>query len=209
MRRRATLTAGIALLSAWVAVDAALPVRHDLRDFDAHEVGRLETEMWRSYYDHRPARLFGELTTLLRRQFGLPFWRSSLGAWYAAHAAVVFQRGHERADYERALPDLTRYYSLIRRASATSFDVDRVARLELEWWIVHRQRDRYGPGDLARALAELQTALYDRPVETIAEHGRLRAEAMAMRDAGGNWNRIGELLDKSWVSLKEAVKLQR
>ncbi len=205
MRVRIAIGIGVALLAGWVAIDAAAPVRHDLRDFDAHEVGRLETEMWRSYYDHRPARLFGELTTLLRRQFGMPFWRSALGAWYAAHSAVVFQRGHERADYERALPELVRYYTLIRRASATPFDVSRVARLELEWWIIHRQRDRYTPADLARALAELQSAVYSRPVDAFLDHGRLRAEAMAIRDAGGDWNRIGELLDRSWVELKLAV----
>ena len=191
-----------ALLLVWIAADFAFPVRHDLRQFDPHRVGQLETEMWRSYYDHRPVRLFRDLTTLLRRQFGLPFWRSCLGAWYAAHAAVVFQRGHERSDYERALPDLVRYYALIRRASATQFDVDRVARLELEWWIVHRQRG----SNLAQALADLQSAVYGAPAPAFAEHGRLRAEAMAIRDSGGDWGRIGALLDGSWVSLHRAVR---
>jgi hypothetical protein len=196
----------VALLAVWVTIDLARPVRHDLREFDPHRVGRLEAEMWRSYYDHRPVALFRDLTTLLREQFGLPFWRSCLGAWYAAHAAVVFQRGHERPEYERALPDLVRYYSLTRRASATPFDVDRVARLELEWWIVHRQRDRYPAGALARALAELQAAVYGGPVEAFAGHAQLRAEAMALRDSGADWGRIAERLDGSWVSLREAVR---
>jgi len=200
MTARRVAAAGAAFLALWVAADSAWPVRRDLREFDAREVARLETEMWRSYYDHRPARLFGEMTTLLRRQFGLPFWRSCLGAWYAAHAAVVFQRGRERSDYERALPDLVRYYGLIRRASATEFEVERVARLELEWWIVHRQRDRYPAGALAESLAELQAAVYGCPAAVFAEHGRLRAEAMAVRDAGGDWGRIGELLNGAWTS---------
>jgi hypothetical protein len=196
MKRR--LIAGVAVVALWIAADLALPVHHDLRAFDPHEVGRMETEMWRSYYDHRPLRLFGELTTMLRRQFGLPLWRSCLGAWYAAHAAVVFQRG----DFELALPDLVRYYTLVRRSSATAFDVERVARLELDWWIAHRKRDP----ELAALLARLQAAIYGRPESAFAEHGRLRAEAMAIRDAGGDWARIGALLDESWTSLAAAVR---
>ncbi len=206
MKAPRVILGAAAAVALWIAADFAAPVRHDLREFDPHEVGRLETAMWRSYYDHRPVRLFGELTTLLREQFGLPFWRSGLGAWYAARAAVVFQRGRDRAEYERALPDLVRYYGLIRRASATPFDVERVARLELEWWIVHRQRDRHTPGDLDRALADLQAAVYGRPTSDFLEHGRLRAEAMAVRDSGGDWGRIAGLLDASWASLARSVR---
>jgi hypothetical protein len=157
--------------------------------------------MWRSYYDHRPIQLFLELATLLRREFELPFWRSWQGAYYAARSAVVFQRGRERAEYRRALPDLVEYYSLIRSASTTPFDVRRVAELELEWWIVHRQ----APGNLPTALAELPAAMYGQPAPEFAEHARLRAEAMVLRDGGGDWGRIGALLERSWVSLHDAV----
>ncbi len=197
------------VVAGWVIVDFARAGRHDLRQFDPHEVARIETAMWRSYYDHEPVKLFAELSTLLRRQFRLPFWKSCQGAYYAARSAVVFQRGKERPDYLRALPDLVDYYALIRRASATPFDVQRVSELELEWWIVHRQRDRYSPGDLARALAELQAAVYDLPAAEFAEHARWRAAAMLLRDAGGDWRRIGEMLDRSWVSLYEAVHVER
>lgn len=94
------------------------------------------------------------------------------------------------------------------------FDPDRAARLELEWWIIHRQRAMHAPGDLDRALAELQAEIYKVPVERLMEHGRLRAEAMTIRDtkaeAGGvtetDWAKIGELLSTSWRSLAVAVK---
>jgi hypothetical protein len=206
MTARRILVCALAVLAAWIAYDLAVPARGDLRDFDPHDVARLETAMWRSYYDHHQVRLFGELTTLLQRQFHLPFWRACLGAYYAGRSAVVFQAGHARQDYERALPDLVRYYSLIRRASATPFDVERVGRLELDWWIVHRERDRRPAGDLDHALAELQSAIYSRPDAAFAEHARRRAEAMLLRDAGGDWSRIAELLDNSWVSLHTAVR---
>jgi hypothetical protein len=192
---------GAAYLALWVTYDLSRSTRHDLRRFDPHEVARIETAMWHSYYDHRPVKLFVELSTLLRRQFELPFWRSCQGAYYAARSAVVFQKGRQRAEYLRALPDLVDYYGLIRGSSVTAFDTQRVAELELEWWIAHRQ----APGSLPSALAELPAAMYSQPAADFAEHARLRTQAMLLRDGGGDWGRIGELLDRSWTSLHDAV----
>jgi hypothetical protein len=126
----------------------------------------------------------------------------------------VFKKGKQRPDYEKALPDLIEFYLALREVSDLPFDVDRAARLELEWWIIHRQRAQHAAGDLARALAELQAELYHVPVEKLMEHGRLRGEAMTIRDdkaeAGGvteeDWAKIAELLRASWRSLSQAVK---
>jgi hypothetical protein len=79
--------------------------------------------------------------------------------------------------------------------------------LELEWWILHRERSP----ELARGLAELQAAIYQLPAERFAEHARLRAEAMILRDDKGSaiteadWTRIGAMLDQSWKSLKAGL----
>jgi hypothetical protein len=203
----------VGLLAAWVIRDLSVPVRASLRQFDAHAVGRLETEMWRSYYDHRRLRLFGEVAELLRTQYHQPFWRSNVGAWHAARAAVVFQRGHNRRDYELALPDLEAFYRLIRAGSDMPFDVHKAARLELEWWIVHRERGLAHPDELERALAALQAEIYREPAALFAAHAKARADAMLLRDArsksGGvseaDWARISKLLDQSWTSLRTAV----
>lgn len=203
-----------ALLICWMAEDLLAPRQSSLTRFDGHEVGRLETEMWRSYYGHQPARLFGQLLDLLRRQYHLPFWRASLAAWHAARAAVVFQRGQNRGEYERALPDLAAYYALIRRSGDVAFSVDDAARLELEWWIVHRERATHPPEDLEQSLAALQAAIYRVPESRFQQHARARARAMLLRDeaqARGvvseeDWKAIGNLLDSSWVSLANAVE---
>ena len=153
------------------------------------------------------------MAELLRTQYRLPFWRSNAVAYRAAKAAFVFKDGRARPDYERALPDLIKFYRSIREVSDTDFDVERAARLELEWWIVHRERKQHAPGDLARALADLQAEIYRVPAERFSEHARLRADAMEIRDtkaeAGGvteeDWRRIDELLHGSWRSLHGAV----
>jgi hypothetical protein len=212
-RRRWIAAAVCALAAGYAAYDLYGPRRSDLRSFDPDEVARLETAMWRSYYSRERAKLFVEMAELLRTQYHLPFLRSNLVAYRAARAAFVFKDGHSREEYERALPSLVDYYASLRRVSTTPFDVDEAARLELEWWIVHRERKSHAPGDLANALAVLPAAIYHVPADALAEHARLRAEAMTIRDdkadEGGvteeDWARIDELLHDSWRSLHDAV----
>jgi hypothetical protein len=200
-------------LIAWAAYDLYAPRTAHLREFDPDEVARLETAMWRSYYEKQRLRLFNQLAELLRTQYNMPLIRSNRVAYYAANAAFDFKKGKQRSDYEKALPDLIKFYESIRQISDSDFDVQRAARLELEWWIIHREREKHAAGELPRALAELQAEIYRVPIERLMEHGTLRAEAMTIRDtkaeAGGvteaDWARIDELLRQSWRSLKTAV----
>jgi hypothetical protein len=204
----------LVLLICGALYDLYYPRTTQMREFNPDEVARLETAMWRSYYEKQRLQLFNELAELLRSQYGMSQLKSNQVAYYGANAAFVFKQGHERSDYEKALPDLLKFYAAIRKMSDIPFDADRAARLELEWWIIHRQRDQYAPGDLARALAELQAEIYHVPIDRVLEHGRLRADAMTIRDTqaekGGvteaDWTRINELLKESWGSLAKAVK---
>ena len=204
----------LALVICAVLFDLFYPRKTKLREFDPDEVARLETAMWRSYYEKQRVRLFNEATELLRTQYHLTPVKSNVVAYYAANAAFVFKEGKQRSDYEKALPDLIKFYNYLHNLSDIDFDVYKVSKLELEWWIMHRERENHAPGDLARALAELQAAIYNVPVERVMEHGRLRAEAMTIRDTkaeqGGvkeaDWAKINDLLRQSWGSLAQAVK---
>jgi len=204
----------LAAISAWVVYDLYGPRTAHLREFDPDEVARLETAMWRSYYEKQRLRLFNQLSELLRTQFNMPLVRSNRVAYYAADAAFVFKRGKQRSDYEKALPALIKFYESVRQMSDIPFDVDRAAKLELEWWIIHRERAQHAAEDLPRSLAELQAEIYRVPIEQLSEHASLRAEAMTIRDTkaeqGGvteaDWARIDELLHRSWRSLSAVVK---
>lgn len=204
----------LALAIAWVCYDLYAPRTAHLREFHPDEVARLETAMWRSYYERERVKLFRQLSEMLRTQYNMPLVRSNRVAYYAANAAFVFKRGKQRSDYEQALPDLVKFYNAIREISDLPFDPNRAAKLELEWWIIHRERAKHPPQDLERALADLQVEIYQVPLEKVMEHGRLRAEAMTIRDnkaeEGGvteaDWAKIDELLHQSWRSLSNTVR---
>ena len=212
-RIRRIILAILVVVVGYAAFDLFGPRSARMRAFDSNEVARLETAMWRSYYDREKLKLYTQLTELLQTQYNLPYVRSNAVAYQASRAAFVFKDGHNRAEYEKALPYLESFYNSIRKVSDIPFDVGRAARLELEWWIIHRERKSHAPGDLDRALAELPAEIYGVPAERMMEHARLRAEAMTIRDtkaeAGGvteeDWAKIDELLHASWRSLSEAI----
>ena len=161
-------------------------------------------------------RLFTGLTENLRFQYHMRLLRSHVTAYHAAKAAFLFKRGRNRDEYRQALPDLQAFYSDVAYASRTPFNPMRAAELELEWWIVHRERDRYSEHQLRDLLAELQAEIYGGHGTTFAEHARLRAEAMLLRDrkaaashmTDAEWDSIREMLHRSWASLNVVVQAQ-
>jgi hypothetical protein len=214
--RRKIFSAVIVVLVAttvWAGVDLWGPRSTNLRQFDPDLVARLDTDMWRSYYDRERLQLFNQLAFLLRQQYRMPLLRSYVVGLDAAKAAFIFKDGKHRTDYERALPDLVDYYSAIREVSETPFDIERAARLELEWWIVHRERESHPAGDLENALAALSAEIYQMPADRFADHAKYRADAMLLRDrlaesgsvTDADWQKIQELLRQSWRSLWNEV----
>jgi len=205
------------VLAGWAALDLFGHSTRSLRDFNPSEVARLDTAMWRSYYAKQRIPLFFQLTELLRKEYHLPWLRSQWVAYQAAKAAFVFKEGRNRNDYEKALPYLRGFYSAISASSDEPFDINRAAEFELEWWIVHREREKHSPEDLPKLLAQTSAVMYHMPYEPLLEHGKLRAEAMQIRDnqapAGGvteqDWTQIGSLLNKSWRSLWQAVNANK
>lgn len=216
--------AALFALVLWLGLDTAASRRHSLRDFDSHAVARLETATWRSYYEHRPVQLFVELTQLLRTQYHVSIVDSLRAAFAAAAAAERFQPGRTHAEYARALPDLERFYAIVGTGSDTEFDPQAAARLELAWWIVHRERAQRANAVPARhdvaledALAALQALIYKIPAQRLREHARARSDAMLFRDAraasGGvdvaGWHEIERLLDRSWTSIRATLSAPR
>jgi hypothetical protein len=184
---------------------------HDLRRFDPQQVGRLETWMWKAYYERRRWALFKLLLRLLRRQFHYSRLQAWRGAALLTIAAVLFQRGRHEGDHGKALPPLRQYFRLLRRSGNLIFDPDEAAILELRWWIVHRYHAKEGVL-LRNALAATMGMLYRLPDERLFEHAELRARAMILRDDRGagqmtpaDWSEIKDYLRRSFTLLQDAL----
>lgn len=202
----------LAVLLLIIAVDVMSARNETFRDFDGATMGRLDADMWRSYYERRPVRLFRQLTRAHREQFGTGFVRSFPIAYRAARAAFTFKDGRTRDEYARALPDLERYFASLNAIAAEPFDVKQAAHDELEWWIIRREPAKHSTADWNRYIAGVASAIYHRPPEAFAEYARLRVDAMVLRDQRGDsiseddWTRIREMLVAGWTSLASALR---
>jgi len=204
-------TLGIAAAAALVAAYAVIPRRADLRAFDPAEMARLETAMWRDYYDRRYAALFYHLYESTRTQFGFSPLRSLQIALGAAGAARTFQPTRSRPEADAALPALVGYYRDFASAAPVAFDAHEAARLELDWW--QARREAADPRDYGLTIARVTALTYGKSADDsgIRQFGIARAEAMAFRDARGeaiteaDWAGIENRLGEAYRSLKASV----
>lgn len=156
-----------------------------MRGFDPYRVGKLEADAWVAYYRRRWAAFLRAAVGLVRHSFGLNPLDTARGAWWVLRANQVWAPYPDN-DPDAARDYMRRFYELVARRHAESFDTGRAAELELEWWRVHRelQHDRAeGDGaELAAALAALYAHVYQVPEATVAEAARERALAMLHSD---------------------------
>lgn len=207
---RVLLVGGLAV--ALILAYAAVPRRADLRAFDPAGMARLETAMWRDYYDKRYAALFYHLYESTRTQFGFSPLRSLHIAFAAANAARLFQPTRSRGEADAALPPLIVYYRDLASAAPVDFDVEEAARLELDWW--QARREAAAPQTYGLTIARVTALTYGKSADDtgIRQFGTLRAEAMALRDNRGSaitdadWADIETRLGKAYQALKVSVR---
>lgn len=209
--RRGSLGVAIALLAALAlgALYLFFPRQADLTAFDPQAMGRLETAMWRHYYEKRYVALARDLYDAARRQQGFSSWDSMRIAIAAASADGTFQPTTSRAQAEKALGPLKTYFSLLARGAPVKVDVDEAARTELAWW--QARRDAVPAPEYGLLIAHVTTLLYGVAGEDVQRAGVLRAQAMDYRDAHAgsmteaDWNAITDALQRSYAMLKTAV----
>ena len=183
-------------------------------DFDPDRLASLETRMWKAYYRRQPARLLGLLVMGLREQAHVSWPRALAASLFFTKAAAGFARA--TGDYDRFAGDIVRGYRILKLPAHS--DLAEVARWELRWWVVRREIGLAAGEAAGDAIARSWAALYDVPLERVAEAGRLRGVAAEVRDRGatadpdgpagpgrGYWPEVGRLLRDAYRSLKVAV----
>jgi len=179
----------------------------DMTGFNPQEMGQLESAMWRSYYEGHWPQLAWQTKEVACGQYGVSWWNGARLSLHAARSALFFRRYTEDP---RCLPELEQYYAIIWNETGRKFDIRTAAALELQWW--KERRRHVAPQDYARNIAQVTALVYRVPEETVLPAARMRAEAMAYRDArrdgkmtDADWQEIARQLMLAYASLKEAV----
>jgi hypothetical protein len=170
--------------------------RPNLRTFDPNETGRIESAMWRSYYEGQWVRLGWQAMQLGCGQYGFSWWDS---ARMSAHAAVSAMHFRINTDDPRCLAELVSYYRIAQRAVSSRWDVQEMARLELQWWKERRQN--VPPEEYAGTIAQLTASIYGIAEQVVLPAASMRTTAMAYRDARRN----GKMTDADWAEVSRQL----
>lgn len=150
---------------------------HHDASFNATRLARLETTAWTAYYRHEWPRVLAAAYGLVREAFNLTLLETVLGAWCVFSANVVWAPYPDN-DPDRARQYMRRVYAMSQRPSKLGFDPAEAARLEVEWWRVHRARqhgDVRSSDELPEAVARLYAYIYG--VDTSSRSERAAASA--------------------------------
>ncbi len=185
-----------------------------MRKFDPRKVAYYEKENWVAYYQKRWLRLMIVSVSMVKETFGLN-WAQAIYAAYLVARAEIAAAPFPKNDIELAESYMRRFYALIKRIHATDFDVTEVARLEVNWWVVHRQL--FGKSEnqeLIDALANLYAATFCVSLDCVRDAAYHRAMAMVYSDRWVNDGRDThspllaqeeDELFKSYRALRDAV----
>jgi hypothetical protein len=155
------------------------------RFFDPQKVGSLECSAWVAYY-RRDWLAFLRLAVSLSHDTARLSWPATVrGAWLALRATRLWAPVPNN-DPDGARRAMEGFYRLVKRRHNEAFDPATAARLEIEWWRVHREC-QYAEGDpdersLVEALVSLYTCLFGTSPQSVRAVAEERAVAMRYSD---------------------------
>jgi hypothetical protein len=172
-----------------------------------------EATGWRMYYERKWLRFAYLIVRLCQDQFHIPFPWSALASFHVARAAAEWNS--KRHDSGRALRELERYYRLALRYSDFTFDASRAARVELDYWEVHRrlahQEDK---SEFVTVFVQLHSLIFSIRPDQARRSAELRVEANNLVDgitAGSSdnpahdWNVIEQKLTECYQSILQEL----
>lgn len=155
------------------------------RDFDPVRLGDAECDAWVAYYRRDWRGVLGSAVTMVRAGFGMSWPRTLRGAWYVLRANQAWAP-YPANDPERARDLMRRFYTLVARDGSMRLDPVRAAALEVEWWRLHRRRQRgslASETELVEALVDLYGYVYATGRGLVRDAAVQRVVAMRHSDA--------------------------
>lgn len=191
-----------------------MSTRNPIIQFDPRKLAYYEKENYVAYYQKRWLRLMNVSVGMVKQAFNLNLFQAVYAAYLVARAEIAFAPFPDN-DVPRAESYIRRFYAFIKGIHHMDFDIDQAAKLELGWWIAHRQlfgnKENQG---LVDALLDLYTFIYKIDRARLQESVKQRALGMLYSDLWVNGGRDPnspllaqeeEALYKSYQSLYNAV----
>jgi len=186
-------------------------------DFDPDQVAYYEKAGWEAYYGRNWPRAFALLVQLNRAQFRMGWLDALAAALDTVRASIAFAP-LETSDVPKATQFIERFYARARRCLGLKADAATLARLEMDYWVVHRRlaiaraKDPHdgGIGPMIESLARLHAALFEvdeARVRASAEQRARAAEAVDLitsrrsTDGPGDWQRVEALLREAYRAI--------
>jgi hypothetical protein len=185
-----------------------------IRNFDPRKVAHFEKENYVAYYRKEWLKLFRVSVAMVKEAFALSWLEAAYGAYLVARAEMAAAPFPDN-DIPRAEMYMKRFYEFIKRVHKEDFDPALAARLDVNWWVIHRRL--FGNpenGELVEALKCLYEEVYGAELEKFKEAAYQRAMGMLYSDRWVNEGKPEtspllaqeeEALYLGYKALKEAI----
>ena len=171
-----------------------------MRRFDPRVVAHYEKENYVAYYQKDWLKLLRVSVGLVKATFGLTLAQAIYGAYLVARAEIAFAPFPDN-DIPLAQAYTRRLYAFIKRVHREKFDVEEAAKLQVNWWIVHRRLfGQTENQELVDALANTYAIAYGVPPERVQDAAYHRAQGMLCSDL---WVNDGRRVDSPLLAQEE------
>lgn len=184
------------------------------RNLDPRKLAHYEKENYVAYYEKDWLKLLRVSVGMVKESFGFSWSQAVYGAILVARAEIAFAP-FPNNDIPLAEAYVKRFYQFIKNVHHEDFDVERAAKLEVNWWDIHRRL--FGNPEnqeLVDALTCLYEEVYGAPSAKFKEAAYQRALGMLYSDQWVNEGkpaesplliREEEALYQGYKALKEAI----
>jgi hypothetical protein len=177
-----------------------------LRSFDPVRIADLEYKAWVGYYRRQWPQVLAASVGLVWRGFGMDWYRTLYGAWLVLRANQLWAPiPGNNPDGARAC--MRRFYALVKLSYGEPASPAEAARLEVDWWRVHREvqyatAPRAAGDPLVESVTRLYGYLYGEPEDAVRPAAVHRARAMDLSD---QWVAEGCQPDSPLLPLERAA----
>jgi hypothetical protein len=185
--------------------------------FNPHKVAYYEKAGWEAYYDRDWLRAFKLMVALNREEFHMSLFTALSGALDIVRASIAFAP-LENNDIAKATEHLRRYYEKAGRSVKIKTDAATLARLEMDYWVVHRdlalerikQNDLENLEPMIEALTDLHAALFGISRDSARRSAELRALAAKAvdritgrysKDVSDDWKQVESYLQQAYYAV--------